>query len=210
MPTFGFVIDNQEHHFRLAVPDGFRRTERLMEDARIDGDELYHFGRDASPGRLIGERFGVKVLAREIAREPMTKEGAQERLCDSSRPLMSCLDGVTYTERWKDLELSVMSAKLMWSEGPAVKYRVEVPLKGKALALVVVCDRQDDEAAQRLLRQLLDGLDGESSWLTDAQISDERRRVAFNRVLLMAVVVSTIALAECVRRRVFQTRRPTS
>lgn len=69
-----------------------------------------------------------------------------------------------------------------------VTYKVQIPLKGEAVQVVLFGKESEKERLQTLLPQILDGLKGETNWNTTGA-SSFKSAVMYGRILLAGVMV---------------------
>ena len=102
-------------------------------------------------------------------------------------------NGELFVITWQGFEIDGFRVPETFNEINAITYNVQIPLKGEAIQIKLFGPADHEEDLRLLLRQILDGLDGESNWLSSAAPSTVAEREYYGTVLLCLSIVGIVA-----------------
>ena len=165
--------------FTLAIPDGFRTCPELV---RAQPDVVHAFVRgdlqDAVPDILLMvEKMGGTIGRGRLEAAKMPPGFA----------------GSLFTVEWHDFELDAFEVPEEVGGTEVVTYNVPVPLKRQAIQVKLFGPKERESELRSLLRQVLDGLQGESNWPRSAAgPSAGVRSERYGTVLLVVAVGAVV------------------
>ena len=130
----------------VAAPDVLARNPSMLY--------AYALGRRDSNGvsiTLMIERLGKQLRRERLQRSQIPKD----------------VTGEIVTKEWNGFTLEVMVMEKKLGHRTYLAYVARVPLKGEAIQLELVGPTARKDELDVILRQLLDGLSGESNWSAD-------------------------------------------
>jgi hypothetical protein len=184
----GETVSDDKLGLRLTVPDGFAR-----DPARVKGKVIHTFHRPASGKEKFGTFIVVSRLGGLLGRE---KLDPKEFAAQSPR---ATLEG----EKWKEFDIEVFRVPEEQDGVSVLTFNAQVPLKPEAVQVAVIGDADREDELRGVLRSTLDGLEGETNWLST------RKRVALltEGVVRLALTVVVVAVIAVVIWRVVRKRR---
>jgi len=156
-PARAELLQDARLGFKVTVPDGFADYPAGKQQPGT----LYSYVR-GTPGTSDFAIVSIKPMGGTIGRDP---------LLPSELPHV---DGVEFTvrpEKWKSFHIEVLVGVARQTDLALLVQVAQVPLKHEAIQLLVVGPEAHRAELNALLQTLLASLDGQSSWLTDAERS---------------------------------------
>ena len=145
------TIRDTHRDFTLELPEGFVPAPDVL---RRKPDMLYAY----ALGRRDSNGVSITLMIERLGR---TLEQGQ-RLQRSHIP--KDLAGELMTAQWNELTLDGFLAQKKYGHRTYLAYHVQVPLKQEAIQLELVGPATRKEELDAILRQVLDGLQGQSNW----------------------------------------------
>jgi hypothetical protein len=144
------VVDNA-NGFTLKLPDGFKSNRILaaMAPGMIHAFVLGDPADEETRILLFIEKMGG-VLGRERLKPESMPPGFQGRL---------------FTTKWQGFVVDAFEVPERSGELRTITYNVQIPLKRAAIQIKLGGPASREAELQRLLDQILEGLQGESNWL---------------------------------------------
>lgn len=170
--------------FELELPAGFVSRPDLVG---ITPDIVHAFQFGEATEDEIAVLLLIEKLGGVIGRERLSKEDMPPEL-----------DGDIFVTAWQEFEIDGFEVPENVNGIPAVTYNVQIPLKREAIQVKIFGPADREELLQDLLRQVLDGLSGESNWFSSGAPPSVANSENYGKVLLLlgigSVVVGLIAL----------------
>jgi hypothetical protein len=136
--------------FTLTLPDGFKvHRDRTGAPERIAHAFILGDPNDEAVDILLL----VQTMRGTIGPERIRREN-----------LAPGFQGRVFTEVWKGHVVDVVTVPETIGDHQTVTFNVQVPLKKAAIQLMLFGPAERDAELQPLLKEVLDGLDGESNW----------------------------------------------
>lgn len=102
-------------------------------------------------------------------------------------------DGDLFVTTWQGFEIDGFVVPETLNGIDVVTYNVQIPLKGEAIQIKLFGPADREETLKPLLRQVLDGLDGESNWFSSAAPPAVANSENYGMVLLCLGIVGVVA-----------------
>ena len=170
------VASNAQLGYRFPVPAGFVD----FPAARGQPDVVDCWSEEAS-GLLLCVQRMHGVLGRD-------------RLKPSDLPATTQLS----SQKWKGFDIDVMRTDTAQAGAPVVVYAAQVPLRPEAIQLIVAGPQEQSSRAQEVLTATLNGLEGETNWLS----AEERaHRYGVIAGWIVAIAVAALVVRMVARRR---------
>ena len=112
--------------------------------------------------------------------------------------------GKLFVTTWQGFEIDGVEVPETANGIDAITYNVQIPLKSEAIQVKLFGPADHEETLKPLLRQILDGLEGKSNWLSSAAPSAVAERENYGTVLLCLGIIGIVAglvFLWCVSRR---------
>lgn len=103
------------------------------------------------------------------------------------------INGEIFVTTWQGFEIQGFEIPETVNGMNAITYNVLIPLKGAAIKVQLMGLADREENLKPLLRQILDGLDGESNWLSSAAPSTIGNSENYGAVLLCIGIGGVVA-----------------
>ena len=169
-PKLGFTLKLSAEFF--ARPDLIGTTPDIVHAFQY-GDAT----EDGIPVLLLIEKLGG-VIGRERLKKQDMPPG---------------FNGELFVTTWQGLEIDGFEIPETVNGINAITYHVQIPLKGEAIQVKLFGPADREENLRRLLRQILDGLDGESNWHSSAAPSTVGDSENYGAVLLWIGIGGVLA-----------------
>ena len=157
------AISNQEIGFSLTIPDGFQQ----VDPAQIPNPQFLYLFQSRAPLPGIAEAtIAVERLNGTLGRHPLdlnTVLKADPGLTDAQ----------AYTETWKTFQIQAIRGYQVSAGSRMAMCSAQVPLKSEAIQVFVAGPSESASQVAILLHQVIQSLEGESNWLTDAQSAEK-------------------------------------
>src|SRR5262249_42836154 len=106
----------------------------------------------------------------------------RHRMKASNMP--STFKGEIFETTWKGFALDVVEVPEDVNGVKCITYNVQIPLKREAIQLKLFASADKKALLDRLLRQVLDGLDGDSNWLSTSVPKQLSESESFKNILV--------------------------
>lgn len=181
----GPTVDDKALNITLALPDGF---ERMTDFQPAPGVEVPYAFRRAGTGAeepvcVFIQRLPGPIGRERIPRDRIGKKGIVE----------------LYTAGWKSFEVDVIVVRETHEGSAVLTYNAQVPIKPRAIQLMVMGVESDKPQLKALTAQLLGSLDGQTNWLTEEQ-RYERISDGLAKIVVWTIVIALVTFC-LVRRR---------
>jgi hypothetical protein len=158
------VVEDKRRHYSFTLPEGFSAVPTT-------GTQTHAFKKEGFTRAELGQTITIEPLGRTLEHEGRSPEATVTTLL------------------WKVFELSVVRSEPVVDGRPAVLYQVQVPLKTEAIRIDVLGERREENEAHELLVSIVGGLQGESSWLTEAERSDQLMKTVGKAIIVAFFVI---------------------
>ncbi len=169
-------IADDAHGFRLTLPDGYVASPELV----AANPKIIHafVTRDADED---GRRFVLMI-------EQLKYTIGPQHLKAEKMP--AGFTGRLSTTKWRGFEVDVIEVPEQVNDVETVTYNVQIPLKQAAIQVKLFGAANRKVELESQLRQILDGLEGESNWIPVAsQIAARMSPESYGNSLLAFAVV---------------------
>jgi hypothetical protein len=173
----GEAVSHPQLGFRLTVPDGFKPAPE-----RIQGKVLYAYQREAAAGQPVGTFLLVSRLGGVLGREKITPQQIA-----AANPRVTVID-----DKWKGFDVQVFRVPEEADGVQMLTFNAQVPLKPEAVQVTVIGEAAREAELRGVLRSALDGLDGETNWLTDKQRMDSLTDGMAQLIVTIGVVIFVV------------------
>ena len=170
----GEEIVDQEYGFALVLPDGFQRDPRLV-DADPDIIHAFLLGNpdDAEPDLVLVVQKLPGLIPPERIRPEEVPPGFQGRI---------------FSMTWKGREVDAFEVPGQLAGIATLTYNVQIPLRRTGIQLGLTGPANRKSEMNRLLPDIVAGLDGESNWSGTRRPGGPDRSL-FWMVLAVAIVI---------------------
>lgn len=174
LPLLAETITDPNLKFTLELPAEFHARPDLVgiQPDYVHAFEYGEVAEDEVPVLLFIEKM-VGVIGKEHL---------------SRKDLPASFQGELFLTEWQGHEVDGFEIPETVDGLDTISYKVQIPLKGEAVQVVLFGDAAEKEALKALLPQILGGLDGETNWDTTNSSSLEST-VTYGRILLIGVMV---------------------
>lgn len=182
------VISDKERGFTLTLPKGFtRHLVPAHENPRIIHSFIRGNPNDNETDLfLMIERMGGTI--------------GRERLTPAAMP--PGFKGRLFTARWQGLEIDALEVPDESGLLPVVTYLLQIPLKREAIQVKLLGARDRQGELYALIPQVLDGLRGESNWVSASDLASSKTYGIALLVAFCLIVLSGILALWWISRKV--------
>lgn len=173
------TVSDPKLGFTLKLSSEFTRRPDLV-GATPDIVHAFEFG-EAAEGE-IAVLLLIAKLGGVIGRERLKKQD-----------MPPGFKGELFVTTWQGFEIDGFEVPETANGIDAITYNVQIPLKSEAIQVKLFGPADREETLKPLLRQVLDGLDGKSNWLSSAAPSTIGERENYGTVLLCLGILSIVA-----------------
>jgi hypothetical protein len=147
------TINDHKLEFSLRLPPGFAERSELLA---LHPDNVHAFDYqiwdvDTITTVLIIQKMGG-VLPRLDIQNELTRPTNTKR----------------FSMKWQTFEVVGSEVPVVMGGVECIQYNVQIPLKREAILIQMFGPRSREEAIRALLREVLDGLEGQSNWIPSA------------------------------------------
>jgi hypothetical protein len=174
------TLNDPTYHFTLALPDGFEPAPQFI-GAKPDIIHAYAYGEP--------DRNGMRVL---LLIERMHGTIGREHINASKLPPGS--KGSIFVTRWHDFEVDAISVPEQQRGTDYLTCNVQIPLKHEAIQVELFGAASRKAELDRLLPQVLGGLNGESNWLGSAMPAGSSFASSPHYTMLLMVVTAVAVI----------------
>jgi hypothetical protein len=161
-------VSDPAHGFTLEVPDGFFDAPQAMAPNVL---HAYQRGNAAEGSFALVQ---LQALSGRIGRDKADPAEAEKAARAAAEAQGVALGGFELRNaRWKGFDIDLMVVTMGDADTKVVTLAAQVPLANQAVQLQIVGPAADEARLRQELDAFLAGLDGKSSWLSDAERSEK-------------------------------------
>jgi hypothetical protein len=189
----GPTVDAAKLGFTFTLPDGFENP-----DANAGGAPAGMAFKRGQPGVGSFAVLEIVPMAGTIGPEKLNRKGVEESARSALRVGNATATDFDYrTMRWKTFDLELVVAHVEKGNLRLVTLTTQVPLARRAVQVNLLGLAADEARLLGEFQSILGSLDGQSSWLSDAERSERLGRL----VGFLVVGLGALTAVAVVRRR---------
>lgn len=173
----GETVRDEARGFTLSLPDGFRPNAALSQVPKVTHGFVYGDPDDTEPDIML-------VI------EEMRGTIGRERIKASDLP--PGFDGRHFVTRWQGFDVDAFEVREAAGDVRYLTFNVQVPLRKAAIQVKLFGPEDREPELRTLLRQVLEGLRGESNWTRSAAASAVTRSEHYGTILLTVAIVIVV------------------
>lgn len=177
-PLLAETITDSNFNFTLELPDQFQPRPDLV-GATPDIVHAFQYGEgseDEIPILLFIEKLGGVIGKEHLKKEQMP----------------ASFQGELFITQWQGHDVDGFEVPESVNGIDTVTYNVQIPLLRQAIQVKLFGAADQRETLEPLLRQILDGLEGKSNWLSSAIPSTIANSENYGTILLVVAIVGMV------------------